>query len=706
MKNGEDPSPALQAAEEMENQTGPAQSCTLDRQLCRFYSQGKYCQFGKKCRFLHPRGDAKQMLKRMENLANKTLEKSGGIPEHHDVSEGSPQTGLPSNPRVLVGRKGHVRRLCRYFLSGYCAMENSCRFWHPSELPPVTEPSPRDRSNPKLRVPVDNLATVHNVKLSELTADLSNQLRDTEINQLIKRIPKDHLIIQEREDGQLTFYRIVVEPTDPDWPFDLKEIHIMVSFPERYPQEVFTLIIPEDQDLPSIMAKYVAQASQEWLQARHATNDLMGKVELLFRPFLRWLDRNLERLFTESARQLKKDIDAERSGIQFVSYQQLQAAVCKDSHSDAAVDLSGTGCSHRTEEEEDKESGEDGEDDMVEVKEEVLPSEGETGSQQVENIRTAEPRKGTEVKLVGLQLGEETATVTARQLTLSLQCSRCKVTADLQVSEGLPCSAQCEKCTSRISVVFRPSMLHSFCDILGYLDLSNAVPVDLVLQECELVVGCLSCSQEGPLQNMSYGQNKQLNCQHCHSKLGIFVESTRFQQIQSCLKSITGQGDQKHMRDHYSRDPVIQQGKPLPGKGTCKHFKQSHRWLRYLHFLLHSNLTHCCDFETPMQISPARFSCCGRAYPCDICHDEDQDHPMEMATRMLCGYCAKEQPYNNGKPCIGCGSMMTRSAHTSHWEGGQGCRNKVKMSKNDRQKYSNTSKTVSRKTKSEKKQNK
>lgn len=47
------------------------------------------------------------------------------------------------------------------------------------------------------------------------------------------------------------------------------------------------------------------QASLEWLQAKHATNQLLGKVELLFRPFLRWLDRSLERLFTEGARQVR-----------------------------------------------------------------------------------------------------------------------------------------------------------------------------------------------------------------------------------------------------------------------------------------------------------------------------------------------------------------------------------------------------------------
>lgn len=37
------------------------------------------------------------------------------------------------------------------------------------------------------------------------------------------------------------------------------------------------------------------------------------------------------------------------------------------------------------------------------------------------------------------------------------------------------------------------------------------------------------------------------------------------------------------------------------------------------------------------------------------------------------------QPYGNGKPCVCCGSMMTRGMRTSHWEGGLGCRNKAKM---------------------------
>ena len=38
-----------------------------------------------------------------------------------------------------------------------------------------------------------------------------------------------------------------------------------------------------------------------------------------------------------------------------------------------------------------------------------------------------------------------------------------------------------------------------------------------------------------------------------------------------------------------------------------------------------------------------RFPCCGKVFPCDVCHDSTEDHPMERANRMICGYCSKEQ---------------------------------------------------------------
>lgn len=650
---------------EGEVKTEEEKSVPQTQQLCRFFSQGRHCNYGKRCRFLHVREDWK-------DNERKTAESSSQL----EVAPLNPQDSGQLKEEELPYTHGSkfapasARRPCRYFLSGHCTMEDRCRFWHPPQLPPIDDPSvtPMQIKATPRHPPVSRPGALQEVKLCDVTEDTAKQLRDTEIKQLMKRFPKDQLIIQERSDGKLTYYRVTVEATDPDWPFDLKDVDIMVSFPDNYPLEIFTLEIPLDQDLPPVMAKHVQQASLEWLQAKHATNQLLGKVELLFRPFLRWLDRSMERLFTEGARQLKKDIDLEKAGLQFIPYQELKVSV-----TDASEPASGVAADEdTTDEAEEVEPVEQEQTETTQRGEGQLQEED--ASHLVENIKISNPRRGTEVKLLGLRLGENTATVTPQQITVCLQCNRCKVTADLTLTGRTACSAQCEKCNAGINAAFRPCMIHHYSDVLGYLDLHNATASDLVLQDCDLTVGCLSCSQEIPVESVFYGQTKEFNCENCHSKLSILVESTRFQYIQPRPSNKTGPSAVSYKT---IRDPAVQKGKPLPDKGTCKHYRQSHRWLR--------------------------FPCCGRAYACDVCHDENQDHPMELATRMICGFCAKEQPYGNGKPCVGCGSMMTRGTRTSHWEGGLGCRNKVKMSRNDRQKYSNTNKTVSRKASGEKK---
>ncbi|XP_069019510.1 uncharacterized protein [Embiotoca jacksoni] len=661
--------------EEGEPEPVPHPHPQQQQQLCRFFSQGRHCNFGKKCRFLHVRDDAKAH----EKKPVRTPDLSDAAPPNSQSHGGDGGHGAPASNNTRAAPAA-ARRPCRYFISGHCTMEDRCRFWHPPQFPTEDDlpvPGIQTRAAAPRIVPATCPGALQEVKLCDMTEDIAKHLQDTEIKQLQKRFPKDQLIIQERSDGKVTYYRVTVGATDPDWPFDLKEIDIMVSFPDNYPQEIFTLDIPLDQDLPPVMGRHVQQASLEWLQAKHATNQLLGKVELLFRPFLRWLDRSLERLFTEGARQLKKDIDLEKAGLQFISYQELQATAgeTSDSASDAAaVDTHEDTCNAGEVKNTEKERP--GEGEKLVQQESLDCDEGqqqEEASHLVENIKIRDPRRGTEVKLLGLRLGENTATVVAQQITVCLQCNRCKVTADLTLTGRAPCLAQCEKCNASINAAFRPCMLHHYSDVLGYLDLHNAAPADLVLQDCDLIVGCLSCSHEGHVPNLFYGQTKEFNCEQCHSQLSILTESTRFQYIQSrTIKTGSNAVNCKMIRD-----PAVQKGKPLPEKGTCKHYKQSHRWLR--------------------------FPCCGRVYPCDVCHDENQDHPMELATRMICGFCAKEQPYGNGKPCISCGSMMTRGARTSHWEGGLGCRNKVKMSRNDRQKYANTNKTVSRKVAGDKK---
>lgn len=69
---------------------------------------------------------------------------------------------------------------------------------------------------------------------------------------------------------------------------------------------------------------------------------------------------------------------------------------------------------------------------------------------------------------------------------------------------------------------------------------------------------------------------------------------------------------------------------------------------------------------------------------------------MELATRMICGFCSKEQPFSTNKPCVRCDKMLS-GTRSSHWEGGKGCRNQVTMSRKDSRKYSHVNKVISKK---------
>ena len=129
--------------------------------------------------------------------------------------------------------------------------------------------------------------------------------------------------------------------------------------------------------------------------------------------------------------QLKKDIDVERAGLQFIRYEELQATLCEepgpgDPDEDEEEEEGGgpghlddgaEGGSHGGKAERTQGWGRDGEEQEQE-------DEDEESSRLVENIKLSEPRRGTEVKLLGLSLGDNTATVLARRITVCLQCNR------------------------------------------------------------------------------------------------------------------------------------------------------------------------------------------------------------------------------------------------------------------------------------------
>lgn len=62
--------------------------------------------------------------------------------------------------------------------------------------------------------------------------------------------------------------------------------------------------------------------------------------------------------------------------------------------------------------------------DCNEGQQQQQQEEVEEANHLVENIKINDPRRGTEIKLLGLRLGENTATVVAQQITVCLQCNR------------------------------------------------------------------------------------------------------------------------------------------------------------------------------------------------------------------------------------------------------------------------------------------
>lgn len=131
--------------------------------------------------------------------------------------------------------------------------------------------------------------------------------------------------------------------------------------------------------------------------------------------------------------QLKKDVDLEKAGLQFIPYHELQTTVCEKSENDHS--------SHRASDstaaaDSDEDASNDGKlektegERSVEGRTPLHPGCDDEQQQQedachlVENIKISDPRRGTEVKVLGLRLGENTATVVAQQITVCLQCNR------------------------------------------------------------------------------------------------------------------------------------------------------------------------------------------------------------------------------------------------------------------------------------------
>jgi len=292
-------------------------------------------------------------------------------------------------------------------------------------------------------------------------------------------------------------------------------------------------------------------------------------------------------------------------------------------------------------------------------------------------------RLGAELRLAGLGL-EGFATLLLGALRLEVVCTRCKKPAEIECEGGgtQPRSAEtpCPVCRQALEVRIAPLICHGGGMAVAHVLGMGCHPVQFL--KSDFVASCGECAESVRVRNVGPGYRKRSNCSRCHAKLNLVVEGAEVlgTAVAHWRQVAAEEGVRLNFRRKLQdarrreREQGIRVGQPLPHQGACKHFMKSYRWLR--------------------------FPCCGRAFPCDKCHDEQSDHLYEWGNRMLCGYCSFEQLEAKDR-CANCGRGVTRP-RTAFWEGGEGCRNRTLMSRSDHHKYTGLGKSVSSKAKSAK----
>ncbi|KAK1349449.1 hypothetical protein LUQ84_001625 [Hamiltosporidium tvaerminnensis] len=219
------------------------------------------------------------------------------------------------------------------------------------------------------------------------------------------------------------------------------------------------------------------------------------------------------------------------------------------------------------------------------------------------------------------------ALLLAEKLNIKVLCNNCKKHYNIHSR------LICDKCNEMLIYEYFSTLSDQF---FGFIKLENCTFI--AFNYNSYVINCLTCSKIYRTTEIGINTQFEFKCCGCYSFISLTLKDIQYKTYQKSLSS------------------KIKVGVPLPENGTCIHYRKSFRWFR--------------------------FPCCNKLFPCDICHDKETDHCNEMANKMVCGFCSKEQSVKNNCEC-----GMTMKKSTAHWEGGKGTRNKVVMSKKDNKKY-------------------
>ena len=141
--------------------------------------------------------------------------------------------------------------------------------------------------------------------------------------------------------------------------------------------------------LPEASVRDVNAAIQEEISSRHVNCRLSGQFSLMLQPLLHWLDSNINNIVGTLS---QSHLEHPSSSADESSDEEYDSASCEEP---ASSDESNSTDQHKT------------------------------------VTRVHHPKRGTEVRLVGLTLSENVGVVSCILLKLTMQCTRCKHPQDV-----------------------------------------------------------------------------------------------------------------------------------------------------------------------------------------------------------------------------------------------------------------------------------
>ena len=660
-----------------------------NKKICKFFNTPEGCKKGDKCQFLHIKAEDKDDSESQKNNNNNN-KKNNNRNNNRDRNnnnknrkDNKDQKETPVEKKPTTANSNEESKTVEVKISYPKNFNNARR--------PVVRPQPRISEN--------------------------RSQRDIEMDQLERRYRESYKIIEDIPAYTKVSFNF--SPTDPDFPFDLDFMTVELLIPKTYPIGACKMTNIIHQDIPAnlinnIMSMFNRKAN---FKERPSLLELMN-----------WLDRNLEDLLIarpeqpsvvisfvsntkkpEDEAKEKEKANEEKEKEENKSKEDDDDDDDEDDSEDHSVDLNDIDFDNQISDDDDEEDddldalySENKNTGLVhgyeeEDEEDVDIEDGEEENAILPTTLSSDVPKGIHIRLPNIKI-TGIALLQCVGLSLSLKCDRCRNTIDfrdirpmgqLKLRSNTPNTEDkkeeekpfivnsvywkhCKTCRQAIGIRYRSEYLSPFSLAIGYIDLEGCIPFDFL--PSNFVLQCDKCNTDQPaLNGVKRSQDNDVFCKKCYNHMVLnidLIKYVKFAQTEKLDDEGLPSASRVKLRRKKEKEQSlgIIQGQPLPNRGVCEHYKKSYRWFR--------------------------FPCCGKIFPCDICHDLHSDHEAKWANRMICGFCSKEQPFSD-KDCS-CGKSLTKKA-VSHWEGGKGNRDTSTMNKRDKQKYSGMNKTVSKK---------